>query len=113
MAALAVDGRQTREHGHTSRSNLDELETVMGFNLYDWWQPTAENYFSRIGKPQICEAMREAGRSGKARDAEKMKKGDAAALAADELAELQWLPGWMTPVTEKKEAEQTPGDSAA
>lgn len=113
MAALAVDGRQTREHGHTSRSNLDGLETVMGFNLYDWWQPTAENYFSRIGKPQICEAMREAGRSGKARDAEKMKKGDAAALAADELAELQWLPGWMTPVTEKKEAEQTPGDSAA
>ncbi|NNS10004.1 ParB/RepB/Spo0J family partition protein [Erwinia sp. JH02] len=112
MAALAVDGRQTREHGRTGRSNLDGLETVMGFNLYDWWQPTAENYFSRIGKAQICAAMREAGRSGKASDAEKMKKGDAAALAADELAELQWLPGWMKPADEKKKNAQSPDNSA-
>lgn len=112
MAALAVDGTQDRQHGRTDRSNLDGLEAVMGFNLYDWWQPTAENYFSRIGKPQICAAMRDAGRSGKASDAEKMKKGDAAALAADELAVLQWLPGWMKPAVVTEEADQTTGDSA-
>nr|AVI43345.1 hypothetical protein [Klebsiella pneumoniae] len=48
--ACSVDGVQTREHGHTSRSNLDEVETAIGFNLRDWWQPTAENFLGLLSK---------------------------------------------------------------
>lgn len=112
MSALSVDGMQDREHSRTQRSSLDGLEATMAFNLYDWWQPTAENYFSRIGKTQICTAMSEAGLTGKASDAEKMKKGDAAVLAAEELAGRSWLPAWMKPAVDARE-ETTPDERAA
>ncbi|UZB34978.1 ParB/RepB/Spo0J family partition protein [Erwinia amylovora] len=112
LSALSVDGQQDREHGRTQRSSLDALESVMGFSLYDWWQPTAENYFSRIGKAQICAAMSGAGLTGKASDAEKMKKGDAAVLAAEELAASSWLPAWMKPAADASE-ETTLGARAA
>ncbi|MBW9312437.1 hypothetical protein FA041_01315 [Escherichia coli] len=36
--------RQTREHGHTSRSPLDSLESAIGFHMRDWWQPTKANF---------------------------------------------------------------------
>lgn len=112
LSALSVDGQQDREHGRTQRSSLDALKSVMGFSLYDWWQPTAENYFSRIGKAQICAAMSGAGLTGKASDAEKMKKGDAAVLAAEELAANSWLPAWMKPAADASEGT-TPGARAA
>lgn len=99
LSALSVDGIQERLYGSTRTSALDGLETAMGFDLYAWWQPTAENYFGRISRPLICAALTDAGLTGKASDAAKMKKGDAAELAADELAARRWLPSWMMPVT--------------
>ncbi|WP_204363954.1 ParB/RepB/Spo0J family partition protein, partial [Escherichia coli] len=76
--ACSIHGVQTRECGHTSRSPLDSLETAIGFHMRDWWQPTKANFFGHLKKPQIIAALNEAGLSGAARDAEKMKKGDAA-----------------------------------
>ena len=76
--ACSLNGVQTRECGHTSRSPLDSLETAIGFHMRDWWQPTKANFFGHLKKPQIIAALNEAGLSGAARDAEKMKKGDAA-----------------------------------
>ena len=46
--------------------------------MRDWWQPTKANFFGHLKKPQIIDALNDAGLSGAARDAEKMKKGDAA-----------------------------------
>ncbi|SRY59875.1 ParB-like nuclease [Escherichia coli] len=76
--ACSIHGVQTREYGHTSRSPLDTLESAIGFHMRDWWQPTKANFFGHLKKPQIIAALNEAGLSGAARDAEKMKKGDAA-----------------------------------
>lgn len=76
--ACSIHGVQTRECGHTSRSPLDTLESAIGFHMRDWWQPTKANFFGHLKKPQIIAALNEAGLSGAARDAEKMKKGDAA-----------------------------------
>ncbi|EHU0894010.1 ParB/RepB/Spo0J family partition protein, partial [Escherichia coli] len=76
--ACSLNGVQTRECCHTSRSPLDTLETAIGFHMRDWWQPTKANFFGHLKKPQIIAALNEAGLSGAARDAEKMKKGDAA-----------------------------------
>ncbi|EFZ2647950.1 chromosome partitioning protein ParB, partial [Shigella sonnei] len=75
--ACSLNGVQTRECGRTSRSPLDSLESAIGFHMRDWWQPTKANFFGHLKKPQIIAALNDAGLSGAARDAEKMKKGDA------------------------------------
>ncbi|MDY9885713.1 ParB/RepB/Spo0J family partition protein [Escherichia coli] len=93
--ACSIHGVQTREYGRTSRSPLDSLETAIGFHMRDWWQPTRGNYFGALKKQQIIAALNEAGLSGAARDAEKMKKGDAAEHAEFHMKDNRWVPGWM------------------
>ncbi|EJE9730210.1 TPA: ParB/RepB/Spo0J family partition protein [Salmonella enterica subsp. enterica serovar Muenchen] len=93
--ACSLDGMQTRGTGGTTRSPLDRLETALGFHMRDWWQPTKENFFGSLKKPQIIAALNEAGLTGAARDAEKMKKGDAAELAEDKMRDTRWVPVWM------------------
>ena len=94
--ATAVDGVQKRVNSKTDSSSLETLETALDIDLYDWWQPTAENYFSKISKDQISDAVHDAGFSGRSRDLLKLKKGDAAALAEETLADTRWVPDWMT-----------------
>lgn len=93
--ACSVDGVQTREHGHTRRSDLDGVESALGFHLRDWWQPTADNFLGLLSKNQIVAALNDAGLTGAASDAEKMKKGDAASHAEQWLSWTRWVPGWM------------------
>ncbi|WP_181717084.1 ParB/RepB/Spo0J family partition protein [Escherichia coli] len=93
--ACSIHGVQTRECGHTSRSPLDTLESAIGFHMRDWWQPTKANFFGHLKKPQVIAALNEAGLSGAARDAEKMKKGDAAEHAEFHMKDNRWVPGWM------------------
>nr|ULG18988.1 chromosome partitioning protein ParB [Serratia proteamaculans] len=93
--ACSIDGTQTREYGRTSKSPLDKLEMALGFDLRDWWQPGSDNFFSHMKKPQIVAALNEAGLTGAASDAEKMKKGDAAELAETMMARTRWVPVWM------------------
>lgn len=100
--ACSVDGVQTRDMGHTSRSPLDTLETALDFHMRDWWQPTKANFFDHLKKPQIIDALNEAGQTGAARDADKMKKGDAAELAESKMGSNRWVPAWMcTPDAQK------------
>ncbi|EFB6358269.1 TPA: ParB/RepB/Spo0J family partition protein [Escherichia coli] len=105
--ACSVDGVQTRECGHTSRSPLDTLETAIGFHMRDWWQPTKANFFGHLKKPQIIAALNEAGLSGAARDAEKMNKGDAAEHAEHHMKDNRWVPGWMCAPRPQAETETT------
>ncbi|WP_143364518.1 ParB/RepB/Spo0J family partition protein, partial [Escherichia coli] len=93
--ACSLYGVQTRNCGHTSRSPLDTLESAIGFHMRDWWQPTKANFFGHLKKPQIIAALNDAGLSGAARDAEKMKKGDAAEHAEFHMKDNRWVPGWM------------------
>ncbi|EKS2076971.1 ParB/RepB/Spo0J family partition protein [Escherichia coli] len=106
--ACSLNGVQTRECGHTSRSPLDTLESAIGFHMRDWWQPTKANFFGHLKKPQIIAALHEAGLSGAARDAEKMKKGDAAEHAEFHMKDNRWVPGWMcTPRPQMDATEHT------
>lgn len=93
--ATGISGQQGREMGYTRASKLDNLEAAMGFDLRDWWQPGAENYFGRISKDQIGDALAEAGCEDRAREALKLKKTEAALLAEKTIAETRWIPGWM------------------
>lgn len=113
--ACSIHGVQTRECGHTSRSPLDSLETAIGFHMRDWWQPTKANFFGHLKKPQIIAALNEAGLSGAARDAEKMKKGDAAEHAEHHMKDNRWVPGWMCaphPQTDATERTDNLADAA-
>ena len=113
--ACSLNGVQTRECGHTSRSPLDPLETAIGFHMRDWWQPTKANFFGHLKKPQIIAALNEAGLSGAARDAEKMKKGDAAEHAEFHMKDNRWVPGWMCaprPQTDATERTDNLADAA-
>ncbi|KTN71137.1 hypothetical protein IN54_06505 [Salmonella enterica] len=111
----SLNGVQTRECGHTSRSPLDSLESAIGFHMRDWWQPTKANFFGHLKKPQIIAALNEAGLSGAARDAEKMKKGDAAEYAEHHMKDNRWVPGWMCaprPQTDTTERPDNLADAA-
>ena len=113
--ACSLNGVQTRECGHTSRSPLDSLESAIGFHMRDWWQPTKANFFGYLKKPQIIAALNEAGLSGAARDAEKMKKGDAAEHAEFHMKDNRWVPGWMCaprPQTDTTERTDNLADAA-
>lgn len=93
--ACTVDGVQTRDNGHTSRSPLDTVEAAIGFHLRDWWQPTKDNYFGSLKHAQIVASLKEAGLAGAASDAEKMKKGDAAGHAEHFMQHNRWVPAWL------------------
>ncbi|EFM1448650.1 ParB/RepB/Spo0J family partition protein [Escherichia coli] len=105
--ACSLYGVQTRNCGHTSRSPLDSLETAIGFHMRDWWQPTKANFFGHLKKPQIIDALNDAGLSGAARDAEKMKKGDAAEHAEFHMKDNRWVPDWMCAPRPQAETEVT------
>lgn len=109
--AVGIDGVQTREHNRTSKSRLDKLESALGFDMRDWWQPTKDNFFGLLSKTQIVSALDEVGASGAARDAEKMKKGDAAERAEDIMAGNRWVPVWLQGPKPKAEAETVETDA--
>ncbi|HBZ8552330.1 TPA: chromosome partitioning protein ParB, partial [Salmonella enterica subsp. houtenae] len=112
--ACSLDGMQTRGTGGTTRSPLDRLETGLAFHMRDWWQPTKENFFGSLKKPQIIAALNEAGLTGVARDAEKMKKSDAAELAEDKMRDNRWVPVWMrAPDAQNSDSDAQDGSSDA
>ena len=60
--------------------------------MSDWYAPTAEGYFSRIGKPQIVDAYKQAKGTDPAPAWLKLKKPDLAKRVAKAIAGTGWLP---------------------
>ena len=79
---------------------LTPLEHALDFTLRDWWQPTKANYFGRISKELMSDALLDAGKVAQAASVLKMKKGDAAQLAEDELTAGGWVPECLLPVAD-------------
>ncbi|EBW6765679.1 hypothetical protein DP806_16575 [Salmonella enterica subsp. enterica serovar Saintpaul] len=93
----SVDGVQKRDDlNRKTASPLDGVETAIGFHMRDWWQPTKEGFFNFLTKPQIVAALNEAGMTEAAVHAEKLKKGDAAQYAEEQMTDTRWVPDWMT-----------------
>ena len=68
------------------------LTSALSLDMKAWFTPTAENYFSRISKPQILAALREAKGMPPAPAWEKLKKAELAAVAERETSGTGWLP---------------------
>lgn len=93
-AALSIDAvvrkRGSMDFG-TDLGHADQLATALGLDMNQWFQPTAENYFSKVSKAQILEALHEAECSVSPAQ-EKAKKAELAALVERQLAGTGWLP---------------------
>lgn len=107
----SIDGVSSQVFNKRVANRLEPLEKALNFQIGEWWKPTSANYFSRIGKDQIVDALDSAGRTGNARDAEKMKRKDAAEFAESILADTGWLPVCMAPVEQAQTNDELTGDT--
>jgi ParB family chromosome partitioning protein len=71
----------------------DRIAHAVGLDMADaGWRPTVDNYLSRVTKPRILEAVREAKGEASAQLIDHLKKGDMAKEAERLLADTGWLP---------------------
>jgi ParB family chromosome partitioning protein len=72
-------------------AHADRLAATLKLDMTTWFTPTAENYFARVSKTGILEALTEA-KGDIAPAWNKAKKGELAVIAERQLAETGWLP---------------------
>jgi ParB family transcriptional regulator, chromosome partitioning protein len=89
----SVDAIQRKhEKGDGPRfTEADKLAAAIGLDMTDFFKATAENFFGRVSKPLIMEALKEA-KVEITPQMEKMKKGELAAIAENEVGKMKWLP---------------------
>jgi len=93
-ALNVMQDRATSPHTTSARpvEAAQPLAALLGLDMGDWWQATAENFFGSVSKATLLEAVNE----GKGNEAvyriEKMKKADAVVAAAAALDGTRWLP---------------------
>jgi len=68
------------------------LAAALRLDMAAWFAPTAENYFSRVSKVQMLEALQEARQQPPAPAWATLKKAELAKLADREIAATGWLP---------------------
>lgn len=92
----AVQGKSDRPGGERQK-NAAGLASALKLNMAAWFTPDAANYFSRVSKPQVLDALKEGRNEPPAPAWEKLKKPELAALAERELAGKGWLPEVLRP----------------
>lgn len=93
-AALTVRAIRTKQDKADSArlQHADQLADALELDMKEWFTPTAENYFNRVGKQQILEAVSEAKGQPPAPALEKLKKGELASQAERLVTGTGWLP---------------------
>jgi ParB family chromosome partitioning protein len=72
-------------------AHADGLAAMLKLDMTAWFTPTAENYFARVSKTGILEALTEA-KGDIAPAWNKAKKGELAVIAERQVADTGWLP---------------------
>lgn len=87
---------QGRVSAHGVRTRLDQADVLARAVRLDMvqagWRPTVDNYFGRVTKPRILEAVREAKGESSAQLIDHLKKADMAKEAERLLDGSGWLP---------------------
>jgi ParB family transcriptional regulator, chromosome partitioning protein len=85
--------RVKKDHPDARRlRHADALARALNLDMKTWFTPTAENFFSRVGRDSIVAAISEAKEVPAKRSWQKMKKAELAALAEREIVGTGWLP---------------------
>ncbi len=92
--ALLVDGvRRNSDRPDCERlTHAAGLVTALKLDMREWFTPTATNYFTRVGRPEVVKAITEAKGIPAKRSWDKLKKAELAAFAEREVAGTGWLP---------------------
>ncbi|NEJ25941.1 hypothetical protein GR247_38685 [Rhizobium leguminosarum] len=92
-AAKAVNALQLGHYERRrQRAHADRLAQALKIDMIQWFEPTTENYFGRISKTEIEQALTEAKGADFAAGVSGLKKADAAAYAERQIAGTGWLP---------------------
>ena len=83
---LKRDGADDHRFGHANR-----LAAVLGLDMTAWFTPASENYFSKVSKAAILDALREA-KGDIAPAWNSAKKSELARIAERQIAGTGWLP---------------------
>jgi len=68
------------------------IADAIGLDMADYWSATGETYFKSVPKALIAEALAEVDPEA-AQTVDKLKKGEAVALAEAKMKDTRWLPG--------------------
>jgi len=68
------------------------IADAVGLDMADYWSATGETYFKSVPKALIAEALAEVDPEA-AKTVDKLKKGEAVALAEAKMKDTRWLPG--------------------
>jgi ParB family chromosome partitioning protein len=98
-AATTLDAVRLRSHrAHDERlQHADKVAAALKLDMKAWFTSSAENYFTRVSKPQILDAIREAKQQPPAPAWEKLKKAELAQEAERQLSGTGWLPELLRP----------------
>jgi ParB family chromosome partitioning protein len=93
-AGCTVDAVQTKQDrsGDSRFSLASALASALNLDMTKWFTPTAENFFTRIGRTTVIKAICEAKSVPAKRSWDKLKKAELAKLAEREIAGTGWLP---------------------
>jgi ParB family chromosome partitioning protein len=84
--------RLKTERGESERfRHADRLAEALNLDMTQWFTPNAGNYFGKVSKGQIVDALREV-KGAEAPAWSSMKKAELASLAEREIAGTGWLP---------------------
>jgi ParB family transcriptional regulator, chromosome partitioning protein len=92
-AAHTVNAVQGPHNQSSERSNAaDALARALQLDMNNWWQASASNYFNRVRRDQILQAMQEATGAPVAEELKALKKKELAAEAEKAGSRSRWLP---------------------
>ncbi|MGH7020548.1 MAG: hypothetical protein ACREEY_11735, partial [Brevundimonas sp.] len=83
------------QHGHSRGEAVrsgQQLASALSLDMSEYWTATADNYFSRVSKPLVLEAVTEVAGAPAAAGMAAMKKGELAKRAEEALDGSRWLP---------------------
>ena len=78
-----------------ARSHADQMGRALNVDMRDWFETTAESYFSHVNRPTIQAVVAEVRGEDFAADVGSMKKGEAAEYAAKSIKDSGWLPPYV------------------
>lgn len=87
----AVKSKSEVGTGESRCQQADALASALRFDMARWFTPTASNFFSRVSKSQIGQALTEAGKPA-SNEILRVKKVELAKFAEDEVRGTGWLP---------------------
>jgi len=103
VATTLDAGHQGGTRPHRSDSS-ERIATALDFDMASWWKPTKENFFGRLTKGQIVEAVSQACSANIAKPLEGLKKSEMAAKAEILVASTRWLPDMFQPCVQHEQA---------